>query len=288
MDIAEAEQATGIPRATLRIWERRYGFPAPARSASGERRYSSAECEKLRLIAALKGKGRQPSKLAGLPLSELRRIAGRPSAAAARGAAPDLLRRGDTAGLLTHLRQELARAGVAAFVKETLVPATREVGDAWARGELQVHEEHLYTHAVQLVLGQAIVGLAVDARAGRPRVLLATLSGEQHTLGLLMAQALLALEGCACVPLGASLPLQEIGAAQARFECDVVALSLAASFNPARARHEIAALRALLPPEVALWAGGACGALRRLRVPGVQVFDSLDSVGAAVAALRRA
>ena len=31
---AEAETRTGVPAATLRQWERRYGVPAPARSAS--------------------------------------------------------------------------------------------------------------------------------------------------------------------------------------------------------------------------------------------------------------
>jgi MerR family transcriptional regulator, light-induced transcriptional regulator len=286
LGIAEAERATGVPRAPLRIWERLYGFPAPRRGATGERLYSSADCEKLRLVDALKGKGRQPAKLIAMPMAELRKLAGGPQARSPDGGVPDLLRRGDTAAVLQHLRQDLARLGVARFVRETVAPMTQQVGDAWARGELQLHEEHLYTHAVQLVLGQAIVGLAVDARAGRPRVLLATLSGELHTLGLLMVQALLALDGCACVPLGASLPYRDLVAAQARFDCDVVALSCAASFNPARARREILALRESLPANVALWAGGGCSALRRLRVPGVQVFDSLEGIEAAAAAVR--
>jgi MerR family transcriptional regulator, light-induced transcriptional regulator len=289
LGIAEAERATGIPRATLRIWERRYGFPSPRRSASGERVYSPADCEKLRLIDALKGKGRQPGRLVALPLAELRRMAAKPAAPSARaapGPATAMLQRGDTGGLLLHLRQELARAGVERFVKDTVAPLTREVGDAWERGELQIHQEHLYTHALQLVLGQAIVGLAVDARGNRPRVLLATFSGELHTLGLLMVQALLALDGCECVALGASLPLADIAAAQARFDCDAVAVSCSASFDPVRARREIGALREALPARVAVWAGGACSGVRRLQLAGVQVFDSLEGIDAAAAALR--
>jgi MerR family transcriptional regulator, light-induced transcriptional regulator len=286
MGIAEAERATGVPRATLRIWERRYGFPAPRRDAAGERLYSRADCEKLRLVGALKGKGRQPAKLIALPTAELRKLAARPAAPPPGSGASELLRRGDTAALLQQLRQDLARLGVARFVRESLAPMTQEVGDAWARGELQIHEEHLFTHALQLVLGQALVGLAVDARAGRPRVLLATLSGELHTLGLLMVQALLALDGCACVPLGPSLPYPEIAAARDRFDCDVVALSCAAGFDPARARRDILALRALLPDAVALWVGGGCSALPRLRVAGVQVFESLGGIEEAVATLR--
>ena len=33
--IAEVERDTGLARATVRIWERRYGFPAPLRDDRG-------------------------------------------------------------------------------------------------------------------------------------------------------------------------------------------------------------------------------------------------------------
>ena len=47
--IAAVEQATGIARATLRIWERRYGFPQPGRDLRGERSYPGEQIRKLRL-----------------------------------------------------------------------------------------------------------------------------------------------------------------------------------------------------------------------------------------------
>jgi len=37
--IAAVERDTGLAKDTLRVWERRYGFPAPARDANGERLY---------------------------------------------------------------------------------------------------------------------------------------------------------------------------------------------------------------------------------------------------------
>jgi methanogenic corrinoid protein MtbC1 len=40
-------------------------------------------------------------------------------------------------------------------------------------------------------------------------VLLTTLPGEPHGLGLLMAEAMLALEGCTCVSLGVQTPVLE-------------------------------------------------------------------------------
>ncbi len=37
LSIAETERITGIRRDLLRMWERRYGFPAPMRDADGDR-----------------------------------------------------------------------------------------------------------------------------------------------------------------------------------------------------------------------------------------------------------
>ncbi len=39
--ISTVERNTGIGRDTLRIWERRYGFPTPERNDKGERVYSA-------------------------------------------------------------------------------------------------------------------------------------------------------------------------------------------------------------------------------------------------------
>ena len=63
LSIASVEQATGIARATLRIWERRYGFPQPGRDARGERTYPDDQVRKLRLIADLMAQGHRPGRL---------------------------------------------------------------------------------------------------------------------------------------------------------------------------------------------------------------------------------
>ena len=40
--IAEVERETGLGKDTLRVWERRYGFPTPSRDPQGERLYDEA------------------------------------------------------------------------------------------------------------------------------------------------------------------------------------------------------------------------------------------------------
>ena len=51
--IAAVERETGINKETLRVWERRYGFPAPWRDATGERLYPPEQVHKLRLVRRL-------------------------------------------------------------------------------------------------------------------------------------------------------------------------------------------------------------------------------------------
>jgi MerR family transcriptional regulator, light-induced transcriptional regulator len=57
LGIGEVVQQTGVGEATLRIWERRYGFPAPDRLASGHRRYSERDVELIRAVAAKRDAG---------------------------------------------------------------------------------------------------------------------------------------------------------------------------------------------------------------------------------------
>lgn len=52
LSIREAVERTGVTQATLRVWEDRYGFPAPARLPSGHRRYSERDIELVRRVVA--------------------------------------------------------------------------------------------------------------------------------------------------------------------------------------------------------------------------------------------
>ena len=48
VSIAAVERDTGLSKDTLRVWERRYGFPQPDRDNNGERSYPHEQLEKLR------------------------------------------------------------------------------------------------------------------------------------------------------------------------------------------------------------------------------------------------
>ena len=66
------EKETNISKYLLRMWERRYSFPRPARDQKGERVYTSEDIEKLKLVKKLMEEGYRPSKIIDQGLSELR------------------------------------------------------------------------------------------------------------------------------------------------------------------------------------------------------------------------
>ena len=289
--IASVEQATGIARATLRIWERRYGFPQPGRDLRGERSYPDEQVRKLRLIAELMTQGHRPGRLVQLTLAQLSALGG---SAGERSAGKPLsiddpvvlaLRQHDTPAVVQLLEEGIRQHGLAGFICERMAQLNVDVGVAWARGELEVFEEHLYTEAVQHVVRSHLARVAAPSREA-PRVLLATFPEEGHGLGLLMAQALLQLEGCPCTSLGMRVPLQQIVAASKAFGADIVGLSFSASMNPAHVLRGLEQLRGELAPQVALWAGGRSPVLARHRITGVQPMPHIGELPRAVASWR--
>lgn len=292
LSIAAVERDTGLSKDTLRVWERRYGFPAPGRDALGERTYPVLQVEKLRIVRRLLDAGHRPGRIVPLSIESLRELAEQttdqpPREIAAElghgaiGALMQLIRAHDVPGLRAALQRLMAGLGLARFATELVSPLANAVGEAWMRGQMEVFEEHLFTEAAQNVLRHALAALPAPL-VGRPRVLLSTLPGEQHLLGLLMAESVLALEGCQCVSLGAQTPPWDLVQAAAAFEADVVALSFSGCMGPNPIHDGLAELRAKLPQRVGLWAGGTVPVLTRRPIAGVEVFHSVEQVPAAL------
>ncbi len=283
--IAAVERDTGLAKDTLRVWERRYGFPAPARDANGERVYPPEQVDKLRLIRRLLDHGRRPAAIVGASVDELAAMLdGCVDAEGATAARDDsllqLVRLHRSAELAAALRQAVMKQGLQRFVADTVAPLAAAVGEAWLRGEVQVSEEHLFTEQVQNVLRSAIGAHATPG--GRPRVLLTTFPEEQHVLGLLMAEAMLVPEGASCLSLGTRTPLADIRSAAVGGGFDVVGLSFSVAYPARQAIDGLLELRAMLPDEIAIWAGGAAVRDKQKRLPGIRVVGELDDTLAAL------
>ena len=287
LSISAVERETGLSKDVLRKWEGRYGFPQPLRDEFGERLYPPDQVNRLRLIKRLMDTGMRPSSIVAKGEDALLALAGSrhvtapaPQGGSIEEAALDLLRKHDPEGLRQALHRLLLRQGLGRFVQDTITPLNHAVGEAWSRGELEIYEEHLYTEAVQSVLRNAMTG--VTDRSGRPRVLLTTLPGEPHGLGILMVAAMLALEGAYCLSLGPQTPLEEIVNAARAQSVDVVVLSFSIIYPLRRIPPALQELRQRLEPGIELWAGGA-GTARLHRAPaGTRLLPTMEDALAAL------
>jgi len=292
--ISEVERDVGVAKETLRVWERRYGFPQPQRDPNGERVYPPDQVHKLTLVKRLIDQGYRPGKIMTLEVAALSELGGKPaSGPAARGiddpeiaTCLELLRTHKMTELRQRLSQSMLTMGMKRCVIELIAPLTTAVGVAWSQGQMAVFEEHLYADMLQTVLRQAIVAATGQRTAEQqPRVLLTTVPQERHNLGLLMAEALMALEGAHCISLGVQTPLNDIVDAVRAQGADIVALSFSGVTSPRAAVDNINELRTRLGDEAEVWAGGMGVAMARRHLQPGTVLDLL-SIGPAIARWR--
>lgn len=192
----------------------------------------------------------------------------------------ETLRRHDTPVLRQGLYRLMLREGLSGFVQDKASKLIDLVGEAWSRGELEIYEEHMFSELMQGLLNGFIDD--INDQRGRPRVLLTTLPGEPHGLGLLMAVALMASEGAYCLTLGTETPALDIQNASRARLIDVVALSFSSLHPVRRIQPALEDLRRRLPPDTEIWVGGA-GVARLSHPPeGVRALAGLGDVVAAI------
>lgn len=288
LPITEVERQTGIRQATLRMWERRYGFPQPLRNHHGERVYPAEQVARLHAVRRMIDQGLRPGKIfSGAVALE----PPRPSSSGA-CAVPEqyrrifvLLREYRLPELHALFQHRLLDLGLRRFVIEFLAPLSVEVGLAWDRGELPVRCEHLYAEAAGAILHSKQAAVRTVGN-GPPKVVLATLTGEAHALGIMMVEAVMTALEMDCIQLGAGTPPLEVAAACRETGADIVALSFSAYFPRRSVLHMATALREALPLSTTLWIGGdgvrGVGAL----ASGITTFDSLDAIAPALALWR--
>ncbi|MET0792157.1 MAG: cobalamin-dependent protein [Polyangiaceae bacterium] len=291
--IKVVSQLTAIPMGTLRAWERRYGFPKPARRKDSNRRlYSAVQVEQLQNVARALEHGYRPGDVVHMPRSQLRALLAKapapPLTPNVQGVADiaslvRLLARDDVKGVEAELRFAAAALGAKRFVTECAQPLAETVGQAWAEGRLAIRHEHLLTECLSTRL-RALLAVHQDAD-GEPTVLLSSLPGESHTLGLQMVAVYLALSGAKPRLLGANTPPDQIATAARALGAAAVGLAVTPALGIPETRRELQLLTRALPRSVAVWLGGSgVSALGRLpsRTEPVLSWAAIDGALARV------
>ena len=278
--IGVIERDTGIGRDTLRVWERRYGFPDPVRNEKGERVYPEIQLRHLQRVRRLLDRGMRPGKLLTLDADALDKLEADLQTKEPEQANEtvrdilDAIRTADAWQVERLLRGQYEKHGMQGFIIETMAPLLRLVGELWIGGKLQIFQEHFLSE--QLIRFLNVEISAMQKGAGSPRVVLATLPGEAHTLGLLMLAGMLSSRGISVINLGGEVPMDQIGHAVRQFHPDAVGITFSGSYQYRNIRQHLLELRELLADDVEIWVGGE--GVRHLRKlpPGVTRFNSLE------------
>ena len=261
--IKAVAQATGLTVETLRAWERRYEVVQPTRDASGRRTYSASDVARLRLLRTATELGHTISRLAELGNDELAKLVadcgGHARTTRARGQAYaeralDAAMNSDPSGVEEVLTSAIALLPPNEVIHSVVVPLVREIGERWHRGEVSIAQEHMVTDIVRRLVISASRGyLRAD---NSPSLVLATLSGERHEIGLLMCSWLAAMRRYHTHYLGVDCPPAEIARFALEVDASAVLVSIVMPENQVPVMEQLNELAAALRGRCDIWIGG--------------------------------
>ncbi|GHG20014.1 MerR family transcriptional regulator [Deinococcus indicus] len=241
---SEVEARTGVPATTLRQWERRYGFPHPARNASGYRLYSPGDVAAIQYMQSQLQSGVPASRAAELTVQAMAGSGPAPTpqdraAPEPDRAAPEQGRSGaqwsalltqalidsDTDRAAAVLSEAHAQIPVEVVMTDVISPTMIEIGARWERGEITVAHEHQATAFLRSRISGLMDVAGVQAGFG-PLVVAACAPQEQHELGLMMLTLALRRRGVRVAYLGANVPLGDLAVYARQREARAVLLAL--------------------------------------------------------------
>lgn len=236
--IQSVAEMTGVSAATLRAWERRYGIPAPQRTASAYRLYTDRDVELIRRVRELCETGIAPAQAAQMVQAARgsREEAVRLETDTAELAAQKILagvERFDAEMIEVAVRHAMFLGSATALFERVYGPVLLEVGDRWHAGQVSIGQEHL----VSEIIGSAVRDILRMVRPASPgkTVLLAGFADEEHALPILGFAMLLAEWNMRTVVLGARTPPAAVRHAIAEVRPDAVGLSTTTTMLSGRA-----------------------------------------------------
>lgn len=184
---AEAARIAGVGPTSVKRWAD-LSLLACVKTAGGHRRY---------------------------PRRELERFLREHGGAMQAGTAPEstwveLLLRGGAFDLQAALFTARGRLGAWHRVAEEIGRALMAIGDAWQQGSISVLDEHVASEKLARALARVVE--ATPTPPDPPLALLATAQGDDHTLGLSLAELCLCEAGWQCMWSGRRTPTPDLAA----------------------------------------------------------------------------
>ena len=247
-------QMTGVPAATLRAWERRYGLPQPERSNSSYRLYSDRDIETIKMLKALSNQGIAPSeavqmilqreaeesaqddtpaqpesssppfKLSSSPTSKDSSLSNENAFTQSYQSIMTAVKRFDPFGLEQCIRLAMLLGSAKEIFDYVFAPSLRQIGDDWHAGHLSIAQEHLATEAIGNATRDLLRMVQPDKSA--KQILLACIQDELHVLPLYGSALHFSQWGYRVVMLGVNTPPEALNYSLKSFQPDAIGLSV--------------------------------------------------------------
>ena len=268
--VQELATLVGVSTSALRAWERRYALFSPDRTQGGHRQYGHDDLQLFWYISHLRSLGWDLKQVANLgrealliqaaEFFELKVV--QESDSKFRSPYDDIMRamrQNNTELAIEGMEKLYAMATSSLRFADLAIEIMMRVGEAWHRGEISVAAEHALTARVKhMLLGLLYLPPpSPQVNTPVPLVLCATLTDEQHELGLLRVSIYLKHWGYRVCYLGANTPVVEIAEHVASTAPQMLLISAVATLTSQNSFLHFQKLALIVAPQVVTVVGGA-------------------------------
>jgi MerR family transcriptional regulator, light-induced transcriptional regulator len=212
--IKDLENLSGIKAHTIRIWEQRYSFLKPQRTATNIRYYSNQELKTLLNISLLNKYGFKVSHINKMNHEELREktLTLSNSQAQQERMVNELIQHMidlDMESIEQVLNNFISSRGIEKAITYIIFPFLERIGVLWLTDHINPAQEHLITNIIRQKIIVGIENASAPYKL-KTTILLFMPENEHHELGLLFLQYMLKNRGVQTIYLGANVPLNDL------------------------------------------------------------------------------
>lgn len=278
-NIQSVSQLSGVSAHCIRAWEKRYKAIVPARSDNGRRLYSESELNRLLMLGKLSSLGNSIGMIAKLTDKELEEMLQNFNYKSDQNLTV-LTKKNDgtlldpevylqnllmalqfyKVDVITHeLQKASIDLGFRDLAIKVLVPLYQKIGHMVQEGKLSADQEHTLSAITRFFIGKRINAFYESNPKAKAKFILATPTGEMHSIGTLLTALILAEHNIDFLYLGEDLPASSLSDATLAVDGTSVVLGVSDHYqaqNRPILTQYIEDLRKTLPIGIPICVGG--------------------------------